>query len=77
MTADLAAPLVVERVGRDDLSLRATSPVGIATASPMATQSDVVKAPFLTAGVEAQATPDVQISELNIILIIDLFLDGT
>ncbi|MBO9379652.1 GNAT family N-acetyltransferase [Sphingomonas histidinilytica] len=96
MTADLTAPLVVERIGRDDLSLRAlavlrmtvfrTWPylydgsldyeanyleeflgtqdaifivarvgeilVGMATASPMATQSDVIKAPFLDQGVD-------------------------
>jgi len=93
--ADLAASLVVERVGRDDLSLRALAtlrmtvfrswpylydgsvdyeaayldeflsaedavvivarvgdiPVGMATASPMATQSHVIKAPFVAAGV--------------------------
>ncbi|KFG89342.1 GNAT family acetyltransferase [Sphingobium herbicidovorans NBRC 16415] len=92
--ADLADSLVVERVGRDDLSLRALAtlrmtvfrswpylyegsldyeaayldefltaedavvvvarvgdiPVGMATASPMATQSHVIKAPFLAAG---------------------------
>ena len=96
MTAGLSAPLVVERIGRDDLSLQALAtlrmtvfrawpylydgsldyeanyleeflgseeavvivarvgdiPVGMATASPMATQSDVIKAPFLAAGVD-------------------------
>lgn len=96
MTTDAVAPLVVERIGRDDLSLRALAtlritvfrswpylydgsldyeanylaeflgdedaivivarvgdiPVGMATASPMATQSDVIKGPFLAAGVD-------------------------
>jgi len=96
MTVDMAAPLVVERVGRDDLSLRALAtlrmtvfrawpylydgsldyeaaylreflsagdaivivarvgdiPVGMATASPMTSQPDVVKAPFLAAGAD-------------------------
>jgi len=100
MMADQAAPLVVERIGRDDLSLRALAtlrmtvfrtwpylydgsldyeaayldeflsaddaivivarvgdiPVGMATASPMATQSDVIKRPFLAAGVDIGTT---------------------
>lgn len=95
MTAALDAPLEVERIGRDDLSLRALAtmrmtvfrtwpylydgsldyeanyldqflsaedaivivarvgdiPVGMATASPMSTQSDVIRAPFEAAGV--------------------------
>lgn len=99
MTAALDAPLVVERIGRDDLSLRALAtlrmtvfrtwpylydgsldyeanyldqflsaedaivivarlgdiPVGMATASPMTTQSDVIRAPFLAAGVNIGA----------------------
>jgi GNAT superfamily N-acetyltransferase len=94
MTADLGAPLVVERIDRDDLSLHALAtlrmtvfrswpylydgsleheasyvaeflnagnatvivarvgdiPVGMATASPMTTQSDSIQAPFLDAG---------------------------
>lgn len=94
--ANMIAPLVVERIGRDDLSLRALAtlrmtvfrawpylyngspdyeaaymeeflsaedaivivarigdiPVGMATASPMATQSDAIKTPFLAAGVD-------------------------
>lgn len=96
MMADTVAPLVVERIGRDDLSLRALAtlrmtvfrgwpylydgsldyeagylaeflgaedaivivarvgdiPVGMATASPMTTQAEVIKAPFLAAGVD-------------------------
>ncbi|WP_327751621.1 GNAT family N-acetyltransferase [Sphingobium sp. SJ10-10] len=96
MTTDLAVPLVIERIGRDDMSLRALAtlrmtvfrtwpylydgsldyeagylaeflsdadailivarigeiPVGMATASPMATQSDAIKASFLAAGVD-------------------------
>ncbi|QGP80923.1 GNAT family N-acetyltransferase [Sphingobium sp. CAP-1] len=96
MQADLDAQIRVERIGRDDMSLRALAtlrmtvfrgwpylydgsldyeagylaeflsdaaavlvvarlgdiPVGMATASPMATQSDAVKAPFLEAGVD-------------------------
>lgn len=98
MHADLAAPITVERVGKDDLSMRALAtlrmtvfrrwpylydgsldyeagylaeflsdqssvlvvariggiPVGMATASPMASQSDVVKAPFLMAGMDVE-----------------------
>lgn len=94
MQAESAPPVIVERMKRDDMSLRALAtlrmtvfrgwpylydgsldyeagyldeflsdnaavlvvarlgeiPVGMATASPMATQSDVVKAPFLAAG---------------------------
>lgn len=96
MEAGLAAPVVVARIGRDDMSLRALAtlrmtvfrgwpylydgsldyeasylaeflnddaavlvvahigeiPVGMATASPMATQSEAVKAPFQAAGME-------------------------
>lgn len=96
MQEELAAPVVVERIGRDDMSLRALAtlrmtvfrgwpylydgshdyeagyldaflnddaavlvvarlgeiPVGMATASPMATQSDEVRAPFLAAGID-------------------------
>jgi GNAT superfamily N-acetyltransferase len=99
VTADLPAPLVVERVGRDDLSLRALAtlrmtvfrtwpylydgnldyeaayldeflssedaivivarvggiPVGMATASPMLTQSDVITESFLRAGFDTRA----------------------
>lgn len=96
MPAEFAASVEVERVGRDDLSLRALStlrmtvfqgwpylydgsleyeanylseflndpaavlvvarigeiPVGMATASPMATQSDAITAPFQAAGLD-------------------------
>ena len=99
MTAALGAPLVVERVGRDILSLRALAtlritvfrtwpylydgsleyeanyldeflnaedaivvvarvgdiPVGMATASPLATQSEVIKAPFAAGGDDISA----------------------
>lgn len=94
MKTDLTAPVVVERIGPDDMSMRALATlrmtvfrswpylydgsldyeadylkeflsdkdavvivarvgeiaVGMATASPMATQSDLIKAPFLEAG---------------------------
>ncbi|WP_313804806.1 GNAT family N-acetyltransferase [Sphingobium sp.] len=96
MQTDLAAQIVVERIGRDAMSLRELAtlrmtvfrawpylydgsldyeadylaeflnddaamlvvarlgeiPVGMATASPMATQSDIVRAPFLAAGID-------------------------
>lgn len=45
--SDEAAVLVVARLGE--------IPVGMATASPMATQSDAVKSPFLAAGVDVDS----------------------
>jgi GNAT superfamily N-acetyltransferase len=97
VTTNLIAPLVIERVGRDDLSLRALAtlrmtvfrgwpylydgsldyeaayldeflgstdsivivarigdiPIGMATASPMATQSGAIRDAFLNAGFDA------------------------
>lgn len=99
MQANLAERVQVERVGRDDMSLRALAtlrmtvfrawpylydgsvdyesaylreflndeaavlvvarigeiPVGMATASPMATQSEAVRAPFVAAGVDVES----------------------
>ncbi|APL95169.1 GNAT family N-acetyltransferase [Sphingobium indicum] len=97
--ADLATPLRIERIGRDDMSLRALAtlrmtvfrgwpylydgsldyeagylsdflsdetavlvvarlgdiPIGMATASPMATQGEAVRAPFLAAGIDVRS----------------------